>query len=185
MRFRYLADPLFVGSVILYLANRFLVKRLVSGGFLHTGLNDLICIPFWVPIMLFLLRKAGLRKHDEPPRADEILIPLILWSAWFELLLPRVRYFSRLAVADYSDVSYYTIGALAAWMLWETTYRDRCRDGSQARGRNDRQANVTPSVARGLRTVERNPDSSRSLPQARPRFLAALGMTMRRSCYRP
>jgi len=142
MRFRYLADPLFIGCVILYFVNRFVIKRLVTGGFFHAYLNDLICIPFWVPIMLFFSRKAGLREYDGPPRADEILIPLILWSAWFKMFLPRIAYFSRLAVADYADVFFYTIGALAAWMLWEITYRD---------GRGAGRQSPDPSPPAGLR----------------------------------
>ncbi len=127
MRFRYLADPLFLGCVILYFANRFLIKQFVVGGFFHDHLNDLMCIPFWVPIMVFLLRKAGLRRDDGPPRADEILIPLVMWSAIFELYLPRVRHFEHLTVADSVDVLWYTIGGLLASVVWQVTYRDRGR----------------------------------------------------------
>jgi hypothetical protein len=123
MRFRCLADPLFVFCVALYFVNRFLIKRFVPVAFFHDHLNDLICIPLWVPIMLFLLRKVGLRKGDGPPRADEILIPVVMWSAIFELYLPHVRYFEHLATADYVDVLYYTIGALAASAVWQVVYR--------------------------------------------------------------
>jgi len=125
MRFRYLRDPLFVGSVIVYFVNRFLIKRLVVGGFVHDHLNDLICIPFWVPIMVFLLRRAGLRRDDDPPHADEILIPLVMWSAIFELYLPHVKYFERLALADYADIFYYALGALAASVFWQVWYERR------------------------------------------------------------
>jgi hypothetical protein len=125
MRFRYLADPLFVFCVVLYFANRFLIKRFVGGGFFHDHLNDLICIPFWVPIMVFLLRKVGLRKDDGPPRADEVLIPLVMWSAIFELYLPHVRYFERLATGDYTDILCYVTGAFAASLVWQVLYRIR------------------------------------------------------------
>lgn len=132
MRFRYLADPLFLLCVALYFVNRFVVKRFVGEGFFHDHLNDMICIPFWVPIMVFLLRRTGLRRDDGPPRADEILIPLVMWSAIFELYLPHVRYFEHLATADYVDVLYYTIGAFAASVLWQVMYRGQ------------RQASVAP-----------------------------------------
>ena len=46
--------------------------------FSRDSLNDVICIPFWVPIMLFIMKKAGLRREDGPPTGSEILIPLIL-----------------------------------------------------------------------------------------------------------
>jgi hypothetical protein len=125
MQFRYLRDPLFLVCLLLYLANRFVIKRLVVGGFVHDHLNDLICIPFWVPIMVFLMRRVGLRSDDGPPRAEEILIPLATWSAVFELYLPRVRYFEHLAVSDYTDILWYAVGALAASVVWGITYRDR------------------------------------------------------------
>jgi len=123
MRFRYLADPLFVFCVVLYFVNRFLIKRFVGEGFFHNHLNDLICIPFWVPIMVFLLHKSGLRKDDGPPRADEILIPLVMWSAIFELYLPHVTYFEHLATADHVDILFYTLGALGASVVWQLVYR--------------------------------------------------------------
>jgi hypothetical protein len=125
MRFRYLRDPLLVGCVIVYFVNRFLIKRLIVGGFFHEHLNDLICIPFWVPIMVFLLRRAGLRRDDDPPHADEILIPLVMWSVIFELYLPHVKYFERLAVSDYADIFYYALGALAASVFWQVWYESR------------------------------------------------------------
>jgi len=127
MRFRYLADPLFLGCLALYLLNRLMVKPLVSGGFFHDHLNDLICIPFWVPVMVFLLRKAGLRRDDGPPGADEILVPLVVWSAIFEMWLPRAGWFGHLAVADHMDILWYAIGALVAWAAWRVTYRAPAR----------------------------------------------------------
>lgn len=138
MRFRYLTDPLFVGCVVLYFANRFLIKPLTAGGFFHDHLNDRICIPFWVPIMVFFLRRAGLRPDDVPPRAEEILVPLVMWSAIFELYVPRMRWFEHLATSDFADILYYTIGALLASVVWEITYRDRGRaggEGQAVRGR--------------------------------------------------
>ncbi len=131
MRFRYLADPLFLGCVILYFVNRLVIKRFVGSGFCHDHLNDLICIPFWVPIMVFLMRKVGLRRHDDPPGADEILIPLVMWSAIFELYLPRVRYFEHLATPDCVDVLYYALGGLLASVVWQIIYRERGRIRSQ------------------------------------------------------
>jgi hypothetical protein len=127
MKFRYLRDPLFLVCFVLYFVNRFLIKRLVPGGFFHDSFNDLICIPFWVPIMLFLMRKVGLRRGDAPPQVDEILLPLVMWSLLFEIYLPHVRYFEHLAVSDYMDILWYTIGALTASVIWDITYRDRRR----------------------------------------------------------
>jgi hypothetical protein len=82
------------------------------------------------------MRLAGLPCDDGPPRADEILIPLAMWSAIFELYLPHVRYFEHLATADHVDVLYDAIGAFAASVLWQVMYRGQP------------QASVAPRVRR-------------------------------------
>ncbi len=89
MPFRYLRDPLFLACFIGYFLNRFVIKHLTHGGFFHDSFNDLICIPFWVPIMLWGMRRTKLRPDDAPPRGEEILIPLLMWSYVFEIYLPR------------------------------------------------------------------------------------------------
>jgi hypothetical protein len=124
MKFRYLKDPLFVVCVFLYFLNRLLIKHFMQAGFFHDHLNDLICIPFWVPIMIFTLRKLRLRRDEGPPRADEIIIPLIMWSAIFEIYLPRVSYFEWLATSDFTDIFWYAAGALMASVIWDSTYRE-------------------------------------------------------------
>jgi hypothetical protein len=123
MKFRYLRDPLFLACLALYFANRWLMKPLLAGGFFHTHFNDLICLPFWVPIMLFGMQKLGLRADDRPPRSYEILIPLVMWSAVFELYLPQTPYFRQLMIADPIDIIYYALGGLGAALFWEFHYR--------------------------------------------------------------
>ncbi|MDY0355895.1 MAG: hypothetical protein RBR19_08455 [Sedimentisphaerales bacterium] len=125
MTFRYLSDPLFLSCFVLYFTNRWVIKPLLPNSFSQDHLNDLICIPFWVPIMLFMMRKLGLRRDDVPPRGYEILIPLILWSAVFELWLPRFAPFRDLAFSDYVDVLFYAIGALLASLFWKQWYRGK------------------------------------------------------------
>lgn len=122
MRFRYLRDPLFLCCVALYFANRLVFEPLLPGRFWCSYVNDLICIPFWVPIMLWLMRRLRLRADDAPPRAHEIIVPLLMWSAVFELWLPRTRAFARLATGDPYDILCYTAGALAATLVWQATY---------------------------------------------------------------
>ena len=119
---RYLRDPLFLFCVGTYFVNRFVFKRIWKTGFVHEHLNDLICIPFWLPIMLFAQRKLDVRDNDDPPHASEIVIPLILWSWILELLLPAAGWFGDWCVSDYLDVVAYTVGALMAAMLWRWWY---------------------------------------------------------------
>jgi len=75
--------------------------------------------------MLFIMRKIRLRKDDEPPRGSEILIPLILWSYFFEACLPFVPFFKHLATSDYRDILSYTEGALFATIFWKIWYRQK------------------------------------------------------------
>lgn len=125
MRFKYLSDPLFLFCLLLYFVNRFALKRLIGGAFLEGHLNDVLCIPFWVPIMLWGMRRIGLRREDGPPRSYEVIVPLLLWSAVFELWLPRMPLFRGLAFADPLDILAFTVGALVAAVFWKIWYRER------------------------------------------------------------
>ncbi len=122
MPFAYLRDPLFLGCVGLYFVNRLLFEPLWPGGWSQSYLNDLILIPFCVPIMLWGERKLGLRGHDGPPLGFEIILPLILWAAVFELILPALPLFRDRCTADPNDVLAYTLGALAAAAIWRRRY---------------------------------------------------------------
>jgi hypothetical protein len=128
MRFRYLKDPLFLFCVALYFANRWVIKPYFPNSFSRDHLNDLICIPFWVPIMLWGMCLTGLRKHDGPPSASEIIIPLLIWSWVFEAYLPFTKAFKGIAISDYKDVIAYTVGACIASGIWRFHYRERRRD---------------------------------------------------------
>lgn len=119
-RFRYLKDRLFLASVILYFLNRCIVKPLTIGkiDFFHCYLNDLICIPFWIPIVLFLTRKIRLRTHDDPPDFYELSFFLLLWSYCFEVSGPLYGAYLNYPVADPWDIAYYAFGCVIAGLYW-------------------------------------------------------------------
>lgn len=119
--FRYLRDGLFLSCLFLYLVNRWVLKTLVPNVLSQSYLNDLLCIPFWVPIMLFGMRASGLRRNDSPPAAHEILIPLLLWSLLFEFILPY-WILENVAISDFNDVLCYTLGAFVAGVYWKFAY---------------------------------------------------------------
>lgn len=123
MRFRYLLDPLFLGSVALFLVNKLLLRPHLDITFLSSHLNDVICIPLWVPVLVTLMRITGMRRHDRPPEAHEILIPLLAWSWIFEVFLPQTDAFAGIATADPLDVLSYTVGAALAAAAWRWIYR--------------------------------------------------------------
>ena len=125
MRFLYLRDPLFLLCVVTYFVNRLVLKSIWKEGFVHEHLNDLICVPFWVPIMLFAQRRLGLRDSDCRPRPGELIIPLIIWSWVFEIILPQTNGLGDRFVADHLDILYYSLGALLAGLFWRWFYNAR------------------------------------------------------------
>jgi hypothetical protein len=128
--FRYLFDPLFIASLVTYTINRFVLKPNFTLRFLHDHLNDLLCIPLWVPIGLFIERRLKLRTHDRPPEMLEILIPLLIWAWIFEVLLPANDLGRSWCTPDPADVAFYTLGAIGATWFWSRS--------SLARQRGDR-----------------------------------------------
>ena len=78
--FRYLKDPLFLVCLVAYVVNRWVVKPYAPNVVSRSYLNDAICIPFLVPVMLFGMRRAGLRGHDGPPTWYELVVLLVVWS---------------------------------------------------------------------------------------------------------
>ena len=104
-----------------YFVNRLVLKSVWEDGFVHEHQNDLICIPFWVPMMLAAQRGLGLRD-DLPPRTCELVIPLVFWSLVFEIILPSIDLLEGRFVADHLDVVYYTLGCPGAGAFWRSRY---------------------------------------------------------------
>jgi hypothetical protein len=140
VRFLYLRDPLFLLCVATYFVNRLVLKSLWKVGFVHEHLNDLICIPFWVPIMLFTQRQLGLRDGDHSPRPGELIIPLLVWSWVFEIILPQTAWLGDRCVADHLDVLYYALGALLAGLFWRLWYGGRVAEPTGPAGPGRREA---------------------------------------------
>ena len=122
MKFRYLTDPLFLAVVVLYFLNRYLFEPYLSCSFFSSYVNDLICIPFWVPIMVWAMRVTRARSHDLPPTPSEVLIPLLIWSLAFELIFPNVGPLVGRTFADPKDILCYAVGACCAVVFWRRWY---------------------------------------------------------------
>ena len=122
MQFLFLKDPLFLLCLAIYFMNRWVVKPYFANTFSANYLNDLICVPFWLPIMLLLMTKLRLRAGNGPPEASEIIVPLILWSWLFEAFLPRTNLFKGLETSDHLDILCYATGALLAGVFWKIWY---------------------------------------------------------------
>jgi hypothetical protein len=125
MPFAYFRDPLFLACFVAYWAHRWLVANGMSNSLLRGHLNDVICVPFWLPMMLWANRKLGLRRHDRTPDAIEIVVPLLIWSVLFEVIIPMQETWHVPTVADPYDVFSYCLGAMAAATFWRWYYCKR------------------------------------------------------------
>lgn len=125
-RFRYLRDPLFLSAVGLYLLNRYVVKPATgdASDFFHCHLNDLLCLPFWLPPILWINRGLGIRRHDAPPTVGELMLFLLLWSWLFEVIAPAPALNVLLphAVGDAWDIVAYAAGAAISAWLWHSRW---------------------------------------------------------------
>ena len=122
-KFGYLVDPLYLACVVLYVVNRLWLKPYCDFWFFHWYLNDLICIPFVLPPMLFALRLLRLRRTDGPPDYWEIVVPLLMISFAFEVYFPNTERFRGVTVADPFDIVAYTVGAVISGFFWMFWYR--------------------------------------------------------------
>jgi hypothetical protein len=117
--FRYLADPACIGSLLLYAANRWLLKpHHIGGPIAHDYLNDLLCLPLFLPMILRVQRLVGLRHHDAPPRLWEILQHAIVFSIIFEVVLPKYPQYFHTTADPLDAVAYFAGGLAVATLLW-------------------------------------------------------------------
>jgi hypothetical protein len=118
--FRYLADPLCIASLILYAANRFYLKpNHIGGWFTHGYLNGVLCLPLFVPIILYIQHLTGVRPHYRFPRLWEILQIFAVFTVVFQWWVPK---FPRVFVSahDPYDILAYFAGGILAWLIWSS-----------------------------------------------------------------
>ncbi len=131
-RFQYFADPVCIGSLLVYPLNRFYFKpHHIGGWFTHGYLNDVICLPLFLPMILYVQRLLGLRRHDGHPRWWEIAQHWAIFSVVFEVVLPRFPG-SFDTTADPWDVVAYAAGGAAAglWWRWRERRSPGCTPGA-------------------------------------------------------
>ena len=121
--FAYLRDPLFLVCLIVYCGHRWLAANGHSTPWLCAYLNDVVCVPFWVPMILWGQRVLRLRSHDGLPTPIDLVVPLLVWSLAFEVILPSWPGWSNIAFPDPGDIVSYAAGGLAAAIFWRWWYR--------------------------------------------------------------
>ena len=117
-RFRYIADPVCIMSLLLYALNRFYLKpHHIGGWFTHGYLNDVLCLPLFLPMILRVQRLLGIRRHDDFPHVWELFQHWVIFSVVFEVILPRLPGTFD-TTADPWDVVAYLAGAIVALCFW-------------------------------------------------------------------
>jgi hypothetical protein len=124
-RFGYLQDRLFAVSLTAYAVNRLVIRPHLAGyfhahlnwawPFLHSHLDDLLLMPAALPVVLWLQRMLGLRKHDQPPGWGEMFAHLAVWSVMCKIIGPL---YLHIGVADPWDVLFFAAGGAAACLWW-------------------------------------------------------------------
>ena len=90
-QFRYLADPACIISLIIYAINRFFLKpHHIGGWFTHGYLNDVLCLPLFVPMILYAQHLMRLRRHYGFPRVWEIFQIWVAFILVFQVVIPRI-----------------------------------------------------------------------------------------------
>ena len=83
---------------------------------MHDYLNDVLCLPLFLPIILRVQSLLGLRRYDFPPTLFEVLQNWVVFSILYEVILPRISVFD--STGDPWDVAAYLLGGLVAFTWW-------------------------------------------------------------------
>ena len=121
--FQYLADPVCITSLILYVINRYVLKpHHIGGWFTHGYLNDVLCLPLFIPMILYAQHLIGLRRHAEFPRKWEILQNWAAFTFVFQVVIPRYPK-TFIAAGDPYDILAYLAGGIIAGAYWSIVAR--------------------------------------------------------------
>jgi hypothetical protein len=130
--FGYIADPACVVSLVLYALNRYFLRpHHIGGSFTHGYFNDVLCLPLFVPMILYSQHLIGLRKHFGFPRPWEIFQNWLVFTVVFQVLIPRFPK-TFIAAGDPYDILAYLAGGIIAGFYWSSPHIPR----RPARGRS-------------------------------------------------
>jgi len=91
--------------------------------FLHSHFDDLLLMPAALPVVLWIQRLTGLRKHDLPPTWSELFLHLTIWSVMCKIVGP---FYCHIGVADPWDVLFFAAGGIAACLWWNRPVAQSC-----------------------------------------------------------
>ena len=107
--------------MLIYVLNRFVLKPQHIGGWLvHDYLNDLLCLPIFLPIILRLQSVLGIRRHHLPPTMLELMHNWLVFSVLYYFVFPRSPWFA--SMADPWNSVAYLFGGVVAYLFWRWFY---------------------------------------------------------------
>jgi len=108
---KLLHQPLFILASTLFLFNQLAESQQIFLPYIHAYLDDLLCFPIVLTLILFFLRKIY-QSPDYQLSTYQIAFAVLYFVVVFEGLLPH---FSEDYTADVWDVVAYTFGAVIFW----------------------------------------------------------------------
>ena len=124
-QFQYIADPICIACLIIYPINRFFLKpHHIGGWFTHGYLNDVMCLPLFVPMILYVEHLLGIRRHRDFPRLWEVFQAFVAFTIVFQAITPRFpRTFT--SAGDPWDILAYFAGGAIGYFYWSCVRRSR------------------------------------------------------------
>lgn len=121
MRYKFLLDPIFLISILLYSINKSLLifTSYLNKISLLTGyFNDLLLIPCVLPLLIFIINKLGFRSYKYSPQTSEVIITISIVVIICEFIGPFILI---KGTYDLVDILAYSLGGLISLILWKYT----------------------------------------------------------------
>lgn len=110
-----LRNFLFMGSLSLYLANRYLLAGLDLAPYKIPYLNDLLCLPIVLSLALWIQQKLFPMTCRPVLNAAQVIFAVLYFALFFEVVLPA---FSRRYTRDYLDILAYAVGGIIYYFFF-------------------------------------------------------------------
>lgn len=102
-----------LNAAVIYLVNRFFIlPSMSSPAFFQNHLSDLLALPVYLPLSLYLGIRLGVFSHFFRFRIEHVFGAVILFSLIFEGIVPIVN---PLSVRDPLDVLAYSAGGIIVY----------------------------------------------------------------------
>jgi hypothetical protein len=116
---RALQHPLFIISVLLFLLNQILERAGVFLPYIHSYLDDLLCMPVTLTIALFLQQKFT-RSPAYIFSKNHVVVVVIFYAIFFEVWLPKQ---SAHYTSDPLDAIAYAAGGLVFYFFINNSFK--------------------------------------------------------------